>query len=169
MMAPMARRYGASPAHLLAVLAGGAVSAYAVTRVGYGSTLGWIALWFGFMIVAHDLLLFPLYAAVDNLGARVRADSGRRPTIPWVNYLRVPTVLSALLLLAWFPLVFRLSPGYETLSGRSLDPFLWRWLAVSGVLYAAAGTLYLCRRLLAGRDRTSSASLQQPPDERGHT
>jgi len=135
--------YGASPGHLVALAVGGLVSAYAVTRVPDLSTLVSIALWFGFMLIAHDLLLYPVYAAADGVAARVQHRA--RPRVPWTNYVRVPTVLSGLLLLAWFPLVLRLSSGYGRASGRSDDGYLGRWLAVTAVLFAVSGLLYLVR------------------------
>ena len=70
------RHYGASAGHLVALLVGGAIAAYAVTRVPDLGTLGSIALWFGFLLIAHDLLLFPVYAAVDNAAAPATAEVG---------------------------------------------------------------------------------------------
>ena len=145
-MSRLRRLYGASAAHLLALLIGGVISVYAVARVPDLNTLASIALWFGFMLVAHDLILFPVYAAADNAAARLRKGSGS-PAVPWVNYVRVPAVLSGLLLLAWFPLVLRLPAGFARATARSDDGYLWRWLAVTAALSVGSGLLYLVRML----------------------
>lgn len=159
-MRSFAERYGGSPGHLVAVLAGGALAAYAVTRVADLPVLVGIALWFGFLLVAHDLLLFPVYAALDRLIARLGGPG--RTAVPWVNHVRVPSVLSGLLLLAWFPLILRLPAGYPRITGRSLDPFLGRWLAVTAVLFAGSGLLYAGRLLRQGVRRSGRAAASRP-------
>jgi len=151
--------YGASPLHLVALLAGGAVSAYAVTRVPSLDLLVVIGLWFAGMLVVHDLVLFPIYAAVDNVVAWLRANLGGDGLVPTVNYIRVPAVLSALLLLAWFPLVFRLSPTFERDAARTDDPFLWHWLLTTAVLFIGSAVLYTVRVRAARR----KVSASQPP------
>jgi hypothetical protein len=151
-MSRMRRLYGASAGHLVALLVGGAISAYAVARVPDLGTLASIALWFGFLLIAHDLLLFPVYAAVDNAAARLRRSSGA-PRVPWTNYVRVPAVLSGTLLIAWFPLILRLPAGFAGAAGRSADPYLWHWLGVTTVLGGGSGLLYLARLLAAHRSQ----------------
>ncbi len=161
--------YGASPAHLLSLVAGMALSAYAVSRVTALGTLLAIGVWFVGTLIAHDLVLFPIYAATDNASAwlRHRVRRGSAPSVPAVNYLRVPAVLSGLLLIAWFPLVLRLSPGYERVTGRSDDPYLGRWLLVTGVLFAGSALLYAARLLRVRQQtresRPSSKSYRNPP------
>ena len=65
--------------------------------------------------------------------------------MPWINYLRVPAALSGMLLLIWFPLIFRLPRRFTVTTTLSLDPFLWHWLAVTGTvlvtLFAAGFTV----------------------------
>ncbi len=143
-------RYGESPSHLVAVLVGGAISAYAVTRVPSIDVLIAIGLWFGGMLLVHDLVLFPLYAAVDNVAAWVRSLMARPVLVSRVNYVRVPAVLSSLLLLAWFPLVLRLSPTYERDAARSDDAFLRNWLIVTATLFVGSAVLY-AKRLRSAR------------------
>jgi hypothetical protein len=72
---------------------------------------------------------------------------------PVINYVRVPAGFSLLLLLVWFPLILGLSAGtYHRASGLSTGPYLWRWLGVTGVLFAAAAVAYALRlRRAAGR------------------
>ncbi|MET9677813.1 hypothetical protein ABZY68_32690 [Streptomyces sp. NPDC006482] len=75
-MSPMAafrRRYGASPLHLLLVLASFALAAYAGVRLLTGDTLG-VTLWFVGAVLLHDLVLLPCYAVTDRAAS---ACSGR--------------------------------------------------------------------------------------------
>ena len=145
-MRPLTRLYGASPGHLIAVLAGGAVSAYAVSRVPTLEVLTAIGLWFAAMLLVHDLVLFPLYAAADNIVAFFRWLWRGSPLVEWVNHVRFPVVWSGLLLLAWFPIIFRLPPTFEQSTARSADPFLWHWLVVTALLFAGSLLAYLIRR-----------------------
>ena len=70
--------------------------------------------------------------------------------MPWINYLRVPAALAGLLLLIWFPLIFRLPRRFPVTTTLSLDPYLWRWLAVTGALFLLSATA-LALRLGAAR------------------
>jgi hypothetical protein len=144
--------YGASPGHFAALLVGAAIAAYAVSRVPDLGTLRSIAIWFAFLLVAHDLMLFPVYAVADRTLVWFRNRSGA-PRVPWTNYVRVPVALSGILLIAWFPLVLRLPSGYDKAAGRSADPYLWHWLGVTAVLASCSGLLYLAR-LLSRQRRT---------------
>jgi hypothetical protein len=78
------------------------------------------------------------------------------PTVPWINYLRVPAALSGLLLLIWFPLIFRLPTRFPATTTLSLSPYLWHWLAVTGALFLLSATA-LALRLRSGRGRRKSA------------
>ena len=77
------------------------------------------------------------------------------PTVPWINYLRVPAGLSGLLLLVWFPLIFRLPKGFPATTTLSLDPYLWHWLAVTGALFllSAAALALRLRKARTTRKR----------------
>ena len=62
---------------------------------------------------------------------------------PVINYIRVPAAFSLLLLLVWFPLILGLSSRtYHRASGLVTSPYLGRWLAVTGVLFAASAASY---------------------------
>jgi hypothetical protein len=71
-------------------------------------------------------------------------DSGSSATgPPVINYIRVPAAFSLLLLLVWFPLILGLSSRtYHRASGLVTSPYLGRWLAVTGVLFAASAASY---------------------------
>ncbi|MGW7447514.1 hypothetical protein [Kitasatospora sp. NPDC054795] len=145
---PFARRYGARPLHLLALLASFALTGYAAVRLLAAQPLA-VAVWFVGAAVAHDLILFPLYSIAD-LSARsvLRRPPESVPAVPWINHLRVPAALSALLLLVWFPLILRLSEPYPGATGLTDEVYLGRWLAITGVLFGAAavGLAFRIRR-----------------------
>ncbi|MDQ3153402.1 MAG: hypothetical protein M3R63_17390 [Actinomycetota bacterium] len=146
----MRRWYGAGPLHLLAFLASFALAGYAALKLFGGNPVG-VGIWFVGCIVGHDLLLFPLYALADSSLVAVLRRRPAAATVPWVNHVRFPAVVSGILLLVWAPLVFRLSVGYESITSLTTEPYLERWLAVTGVLFAASAALYALRLRAARR------------------
>ena len=82
-------RYGASPLHLLTLLASFALAGYAALQLLRGPTPVRVAGWFLGAVIAHDLVLFPLYAVADRslTGLRRRPAAAARSGA--VNYLRV--------------------------------------------------------------------------------
>lgn len=137
--------YGAGPLHLLALLGSFALAGYAALRLLPHNPVG-VAIWFVGAAIAHDLVLLPLYAVADR---SVQAVLRHRtpPSVPdvWVNFVRVPTLLSGLLLLAWFPLILRLPGAFTGITGYTTAPYLERWLLVSGVLYAGSAVALAVR------------------------
>ena len=102
------RWYGASPLHLLTMLGCFALAGYAAAELLPGNPVG-ILVWLVGAVIGHDLLLLPLYTLADRSAMAVfRHRPPRLPAVPWINYLRVPAALSGMLLLIWFPLIFRL-------------------------------------------------------------
>jgi hypothetical protein len=152
-------RYGAGPLHLVAIVATFAVAGYALARaLELTSNPDRIVLWLGGSIVAHDLVLFPLYALVGVLvaAAVLPGEHRSRLRLAALNHLRVPALLSGLLLLVWYPLVA--GPAERTfmrLTGLSKDVYLGRWLLLSAALFAASAALFALRlpglRRAAGR------------------
>jgi hypothetical protein len=184
--------YGAHPLHLLALLAAFALAGYAVRAVIATGQFRGFAIWFAVAIVGHDLLLFPLYSLADlsvqrllpRGAARRRArrpaatasgtatapgtvpDSGTVPGPPVINYVRIPVAFSLLLLLVFFPLILGLSqPEYHRASGLATQPYLWRWIAVTGVLFAGSAVLYAlrCRRASSRARKQAARTCQQVP------
>jgi uncharacterized membrane protein len=65
---------------------------------------------------------------------------------PFINHLRVPAGFSLLLLLVWFPLILGLSSvAYHRASDLTTAPYLSRWLAVTGLMFAASAVSYAIR------------------------
>ena len=59
--------------------------------------------------------------------------------VPWVNHVRFPAVISAVLLGMFFPLIFRLSRAvYLGTTGFSENVYLTNWLMVTGPFFAAS-------------------------------
>src|SRR6516225_1034701 len=162
-MRRLLRWYGANPLHLLALLGCFALAGYAAARLVPSRPLG-VAVWFTAAVVGHDLLLVPLYSLADRSAmAAIRHRAPQLPAVPWINYLRVPAGLSALLLLVWFPLILRLHTRYQASTTLSPDPFLWHWLAVTGALFLLSAAM-LALRLR----RTASPSTARPGGKNGH-
>ncbi len=135
----MKARYGSSPLHLLSHLAALALAAWALLQALQLG--GWerVAIWLIGAVVLHDALLWPAYTTLDRLALR------RKPA-GWANYVRVPVGVSALLLLAFFPVICGKGEAtYSRVSGESWEGYAGRWLMVSAVLFLAAGALYLVR------------------------
>ena len=83
------------------------------------------------------------------------------PAAPWINYLRVPAALSGLLLLIWFPLIFRLPRRFPVTTTLSLSPYLWHWLAVTGALFLLSAAA-LALRLRARRGPRPKRKARRP-------
>ena len=196
------RWYGASPLHLLALLAGFGLAGYAVHAVQAAGQWTGFAEWFAVAIIAHDLLLFPLYSLADlSLRHLLPGGShGRRPAPPpaqpavrgpfqafqpgaappgaataaappgavaapgaaattaatWpplLNYVRIPVIFSLLLLMTFFPMILGLSePELHRASGLGTGPYVWRWLGVTGAMFAISAGCYAVKtRRLARR------------------
>ncbi len=168
-MRRLLRWYGANPLHLLALLACFALAGYASVQLVQSHPLA-VAIWFVGAVVGHDLLLVPLYSLADRSGmAALRHRPPRLPAVPWINYLRVPAALSALLLLIWLPLIFRLHTNYHASTTLSPNPYVWHWLAVTGTLFLLSAAAFALR--LRGRRRTAGppgGGTVPPPAAAGH-
>jgi hypothetical protein len=150
-MRRLLRWYGANPLHLLVLLACFAIAGYAAMQL-VKSRPESVAIWFIGAVIGHDLLLMPLYSLADrSVLAAIRHRAPSLPAVPWINYLRVPAGLSALLLLVWFPLILRLHTRYQASTALSPDPFLWHWLAVTGTLFLLSAIVFALRLRVAHR------------------
>ncbi|WP_333769414.1 hypothetical protein [Streptomyces sp. IBSBF 2435] len=145
--------YGEPPLHLVVLLASFALCGYALARLLAGDWWG-IVKWSAGAALLHDLVLVPLYGGADWL--LHKAVRGRRPRsefrIAVVNHIRVPAVLSLLLLLVYWPLISQDSgPTYRAATLLSPGVFLGRWLMIAAGLFALSALLLALRRWRASR------------------
>ena len=131
----MTARYGASPLHLLAHLVALPLVAFALLQIAERGDAARILVWLALSAVVHDLLLLPFYGVLDRLGQRT---AGRA-----VNFVRVPALLSGLLLLVFFPAISGKGEGaFHGVSGLDYDGYLARWLLITAALFAVSGAVY---------------------------
>ena len=139
-------RYGAPVWHLAGHAAAFAVIAYALSRLT-AANVGRppaIIVWLVAGAALHDLVFLPLYSVADRIA---RAVGGHA-----VNHLRVPAVISGVLLLVYFPLILTRAPAtYERNTGRPPPDYLARWLAITGALFAASGVVWAVRAARSAR------------------
>jgi hypothetical protein len=152
-MARFRSLYGDSPLHLLAVLASFAIAGYGFLRIAETPTALGTLVWFAGAAIAHDLIAFPLYSALNLIAHRgVEGPAEERRRVPLINHVRIPAFLAALALLMFFPLILGLdSANYEKDTGLSGDVFLTRWLGLCAVLFLGSALIYAVRLRRAGR------------------
>ena len=129
------RWYGANPLHLLTMLGCFALAGYAADKLLPHHAIG-IVVWFVGAVIGHDLILMPLYTLADrSVMAVFRHRPPSLPTVPWINYLRVPVG-------AFRPAAADLVPAdlpaaypFPAPDVPAADPYLWHWLAVTGALF----------------------------------
>jgi hypothetical protein len=137
-MMRLRRAYGAGPLHLLGALASLGLAGYAVARIFAGAQPWNVVLWFAGAVVAHEVIAFWSYTALDRV-ARGRRGRG-------VNHVRVPAVLSAMALIVYVPLIVGLG-RYERATTLSQNVYLGRWLALTGALFAGSAIVFAVRAL----------------------
>ncbi|WP_419999077.1 hypothetical protein [Streptomyces boninensis] len=138
-----------------------AVTLYAGVRLLADDPLG-VTLWLLGAAVLHDAVLLPGYVLADR--AVLRALGARRRWL--VNYVRVPAVLSGLLLVVYAPLILGSSAErYELATGAPPEGFAVRWLLISLALFAASAG-WLGVRLWSG-DASRAVRLLRAP-KRAH-
>jgi hypothetical protein len=161
------RLYGDRPLQLLTLLACFLVAGYAASRlVGNAQALR-IGVWFLGAAIVWDFVLSPLIELGNRVLRPLRTHSRSLPAgVPALNYVRVPALLSALLLLMFTPMIFQRSEGpYFDASGLEQDPYLGRWLLVTVLLFAGAALTYAAAVL---RARTAERDEAPPgPDPAG--
>lgn len=154
--------YGSNPLHLLGTIAAFALAGYVVTLLGpqalWNPKVWWqsIAVWFLAAIIAHDLVLFPLYALADrsvtSAFAAVRGRwKGPSPRVSPLNYVRVPTLAAGLSLLLFFPGIIQQGQfSYVAATGQNQQPFFGRWLLLVAALYGLSALAYAGRLAVTG-------------------
>lgn len=156
--------YGSNPLHLLTLIAGFALFGYVLATVKpvtlWNPNTWWqsILVWFAAAIVAHDLVLFPLYALVDRIlvaSSRIRPRS--ETSVPALNYIRVPALGTGLTLLVFLPGIIEQGAfTYRAATGQTQEPFLGRWLLLSAAMFGVSAVAYGVRLALSRRAK-------QPP------
>ena len=168
--------YGSNPLHLLGTIAALALAGYVVSLLGphalWNQQVWWqsIGVWFIAAVIAHDLVLFPLYALADrSLTGALAAVRGRcvrpAPRVSPLNYLRVPTLATGLSLLLFFPgIIQQGQSSYFTATGQDQQPFYGRWLLLVAALYGLSSLIYAVRLAATGRHvrQTDSHSTAEP-------
>ncbi|HEY2715176.1 MAG TPA: hypothetical protein VGI73_03040 [Solirubrobacterales bacterium] len=170
-MARFRPAYDDSPLHLLATLASFAIAGYAFLRIVENPSALGTLVWFAGAAVAHDLIAFPLYSALNLIaqrsieGPNEAWEESRR--VPLINHVRIPAFLSALALLMFFPLILGLdSANYEKDAGLSPDVFLTRWLGLCAALFLGSAVIYAVRLRRATRgDEDEPADAPGPRPE----
>lgn len=152
-MSLLRRRYGASPLHLLLHLAWFAVAGWGLLLLLLDvRPLTYVLAWLIGSVVLHDFVLLPLYGLLDRIGSV--------PLRGAVNYVRVPVVLSGLLLLVYLPIILgRGEPVFARVSGVGYDEsYLARWLLASAALLALSAAVYGVRAARSGSRSPGSTS-----------
>ena len=164
MTALLRRRYGASPAHLLAHLVLLPLAGWAILQVLSFRGAADVAKWFVAALILHDLIGLPLYSALD----RAAQAAPRLRGIPVVNHVRVVAVAGGVSMLVFFPLILGKSDGsLHYLSGRAPSGYLARWLLlVAGV--AALSALVLAIRVARSDELDDAPIATADDDSAGH-
>jgi hypothetical protein len=132
-----------------------AVAAFAFERIFSGGGVPQLVVLYLGLVIAHDLILVPLYSGLDRLMRRLPMPlaSSRRLGIPIINHVRAPLLISALLLLIYSPLIFGLSDSYYfSLSGHHLEHYLRNWLLITALLLLGSGLIYAVRVVVRARE-----------------
>ena len=156
--------YGSNPLHLLTLIAGFALFGYVLATIKpstlWNPNTWWqsILVWFAAAIVAHDLVLFPIYSLIDRV---LVAGSRLRPRIealvPVLNYVRIPAMGAALALLVFLPgIIQQGAPVYAAATGQTQEPFLGRWLLLTAAMFAISAVVYGIRLAAGRRVRSTS-------------
>jgi hypothetical protein len=143
MGAVVRRLYGSSPLHLLVALGCLALAGYAALAATANPLWPWMLAWFAAAIIAHDLVLFPAYAAGDRLLVGVFRGG--------VNLVRVPFLGSALTFALFFPGIVRQGePAFRAATGLDQEPYLARWLLLTSGMFAVSALVLLLRVVAGG-------------------
>jgi hypothetical protein len=149
MLTHFRRVYGSHPLHLLTLLAGFALFGYVLVTITpaalWNHRIWWqsILVWFAVAVIAHDLVLFPLYSLADRILAGA---NGFRTPVSVVNYVRVPALGSGLTLLVFLPgIIEQGSATVYAAAGQTQEPFLGRWLLLTAAMFGLSAIAYAVR------------------------
>lgn len=150
----MRRVYGAGPVHLAVHVALFGIAAYAIAQVLAGGIVVNFLVWFFGAALLHDLVFLPLYALLDRV-----AQLGLRP--PLLNHVRVPALLSGLLLLVYFPLILvKADRNYFHSVGHHVQGYARNWLLLTAGFFLASAVVYAARLSLGRWSRARRRSVR---------
>jgi hypothetical protein len=159
------RLYGDHLLHLLVLLGALALAAYTISVLGidalFNPQVWWqsIAVWFAVAVIGHDLILFPLYALAERLLPRRRRDARQTRVVPVVNYLRMPTMATALTFVLFLPgIISQGAFSYHAATGLTQEPFLGRWLLLVAGFYLTSAVCYAARSVMTRTRRAHRAT-----------
>lgn len=137
------RRLGASFGQLLIHAAAFAVAGYALAQIFRGGSVVNFLAWFVGAALLHDLVLLPVYSLIDRTGRHRRRSA-------LINYIRVPAVISGILLLVYFPPILGLTDrNYVAATGHQPSAYARNWLLITAVLFAGSALVYAIRAIRA--------------------
>jgi hypothetical protein len=165
------RLYGERVLHLIVLLGALALAAYTISVLGVGQLFNprvwWqsIAVWFAVAVIGHDLILFPLYALAERFLPKGRSEAKpadqRRAALhpPLTNYLRMPTLATALTFALFLPGIIRQGAfTYTAATGLTQEPFLTRWLLLVAAFYLISAACYVVRSITTRTRRVRRAT-----------
>jgi hypothetical protein len=132
--------------HLVAHAAAFAITAYSLAQIIRGGAVVNFIAWFVGAAVLHDFLFFPLYSGLDRLARHRKRRGAPAPGVPVINHVRVPALISGLLLLVYLPLILDLGDRtYYSASGHHIGGYARNWLLITAVLFTASAVVYAIR------------------------
>ena len=151
--------YGAAPVHLLAIIVSFVIVGAAFVNWFHARThIGNILVWYVGCLLAIEFILIPLAWVLDRTAHEQVSRRGRRPLrgAGWA-YVRIPAMLSGLMLIVFLPLILRLGDStFRAYTGMTTSVYLIRWLTASAAIFACSALLYAARLALKRRSSSSS-------------
>lgn len=149
--------YGEGPSHLVAAAIGLSIATYGLWRIIEVLDPWQVLPWLLGAAIFHDAVLLPVYSAIGLVAYGIaRLGLVEQPRADLFNHIRVPAVISGLLLAVWFPLILELNPsGYEGAVGQTTEAYMGRWLTLTAGLFAVSLVIYAGRVI---RQRASPES-----------
>jgi hypothetical protein len=145
---PFRAGYGAAPVHLLAIIVSFVIVGAAFVNWFHARThIGNILVWYVGCLLAIELMLIPLAWALDRTAHEQVSRRVGRPLrgAGWA-YVRIPAMLSGLMLIVFLPLILRLGDStFRAYTGMTTSVYLVRWLAASTAIFACSALLYAAR------------------------
>jgi hypothetical protein len=165
--------YGDHPLHLLTMIGCFALVGYVVSLVYTDPSAIWLLVWFAGAVIAHDLILYPLYALADqpltiSRWARRKYLPGRAPLVPAINHIRVPVLGSGVLFLIYLPTITgRGESALRFAAGLSTAGIFDHWLLITGILFLGSAVIYAVRMGVAARRRHKETGSPPTSSEAG--